>query len=101
MIDRYIIHFQNLAAEKTYNNLDITVTQALEHRSQYFEGVVKCSKPETLETIVDRIVKAEVRSWQEAPVSELLFNAISKDLRRLKYLLDYYLFHVNQVNVSA
>ncbi|XP_063777919.1 5'-AMP-activated protein kinase subunit gamma-2 isoform X2 [Pseudophryne corroboree] len=50
----------NLAAEKTYNNLDITVTQALEHRSQYFEGVVKCSKLETLETIVDRIVKAEV-----------------------------------------
>ncbi|XP_077158931.1 5'-AMP-activated protein kinase subunit gamma-2 isoform X1 [Paroedura picta] len=50
----------NLAAEKTYNNLDITVTQALQHRSQYFEGVVKCSKPETLETIVDRIVKAEV-----------------------------------------
>nr|XP_056713871.1 5'-AMP-activated protein kinase subunit gamma-2 isoform X3 [Euleptes europaea] len=50
----------NLAAEKTYNNLDITVTKALQHRSQYFEGVVKCSKLETLETIVDRIVKAEV-----------------------------------------
>lgn len=53
-------YFQNLAAEKTYNNLDITVTQALQHRSQYFEGVVKCSMLETLETIVDRIVKAEV-----------------------------------------
>lgn len=53
---------QNLAAEKTYNNLDITVTQALQHRSQYFEGVVKCSMLETLETIVDRIVKAEVSS---------------------------------------
>lgn len=53
--------FQNLAAEKTYNNLDITVTQALQHRSQYFEGVVKCSKLEILETIVDRIVRAEVR----------------------------------------
>lgn len=50
----------NLAAEKTYNNLDITVTQALKHRSQYFEGVVKCHRMETLETIVDRIVKAEV-----------------------------------------
>ncbi|XP_029810241.1 5'-AMP-activated protein kinase subunit gamma-2 [Suricata suricatta] len=50
----------NLAAEKTYNNLDITVTQALQHRSQYFEGVVKCSKLEVLETIVDRIVRAEV-----------------------------------------
>uniref|UniRef100_A0A4W6DHA1 Protein kinase AMP-activated non-catalytic subunit gamma 2 n=1 Tax=Lates calcarifer TaxID=8187 RepID=A0A4W6DHA1_LATCA len=50
----------NLAAEKAYNNLDITVTQALKHRSQYFEGVVKCHKMETMETIVDRIVKAEV-----------------------------------------
>ncbi|XP_053293232.1 5'-AMP-activated protein kinase subunit gamma-1 isoform X2 [Pleuronectes platessa] len=50
----------NLAAEKAYNNLDITVTQALKHRSQYFEGVMKCHKMETLETIVDRIVKAEV-----------------------------------------
>ncbi|XP_047224137.1 5'-AMP-activated protein kinase subunit gamma-1-like isoform X1 [Girardinichthys multiradiatus] len=50
----------NLAAEKTYNNLDITVTKALKHRSQYFEGVVKCHKMETMETIVDRIVKAEV-----------------------------------------
>ncbi|KAG7253254.1 hypothetical protein CRUP_029658, partial [Coryphaenoides rupestris] len=50
----------NLAAEKTYNNLDITVTQALKHRSQYFEGVMKCHRLETLETIVDRIVKAEV-----------------------------------------
>ncbi|XP_064188628.1 5'-AMP-activated protein kinase subunit gamma-2a isoform X1 [Anguilla rostrata] len=50
----------NLAAEKTYNNLDITVTQALRHRCQYFEGVMKCNRLETLETIVDRIVKAEV-----------------------------------------
>ncbi|XP_061660474.1 5'-AMP-activated protein kinase subunit gamma-2-like isoform X2 [Syngnathoides biaculeatus] len=50
----------NLAAEKTYDDLDVTVTQALRHRSQHFEGVMKCNKMETLETIVDRIVKAEV-----------------------------------------
>lgn len=36
------------------------MTQALLHRSQYFEGVMKCHRNETLETIVDRIVKAEV-----------------------------------------
>lgn len=36
------------------------MTQALQHRSQYFEGVVKCSRLELLETIVDRIVRAEV-----------------------------------------
>ncbi|KAM9699251.1 5'-AMP-activated protein kinase subunit gamma-1-like [Menidia menidia] len=50
----------NLAAEKTYNNLDLTVTRALQHRSQRFEGVMKCHKDESLGTIVDRIVKAEV-----------------------------------------
>lgn len=55
------VDVKNLAAEKTYNNLDISVTQALKHRSQYFEGVMKCHKMETMETIVDRIVKAEVR----------------------------------------
>lgn len=38
------------------------MTQALRHRSQYFEGVMKCNKLETLETIVDRIVKAEVHT---------------------------------------
>ncbi|XP_029450511.1 5'-AMP-activated protein kinase subunit gamma-1 isoform X2 [Rhinatrema bivittatum] len=50
----------NLAAEKTYNNLDVTVTKALQHRSQYFEGVLKCFKHETLETIINRLVEAEV-----------------------------------------
>ncbi|XP_063808773.1 5'-AMP-activated protein kinase subunit gamma-1 isoform X3 [Pseudophryne corroboree] len=50
----------NLAAEKTYNNLDITVTKALGHRSHYFEGVLKCYQHETLETIINRLVEAEV-----------------------------------------
>ncbi|OCT75479.1 hypothetical protein XELAEV_18030658mg [Xenopus laevis] len=67
----------NLAAEKTYNNLDITVTQALEHRSQYFEGVVKCSKPETLETIVDRIVKAEVHRLVVVDEADSIVGIIS------------------------
>ncbi|XP_056418200.1 5'-AMP-activated protein kinase subunit gamma-1 isoform X2 [Hyla sarda] len=50
----------NLAAEKTYNNLDITVTKALGHRSHYFEGVLKCYQHETLDTIISRLVEAEV-----------------------------------------
>lgn len=52
---------QNLAAEKTYNNLDVTVTKALQHRSQYFEGVLTCNRHETLEAIINRLVEAEVR----------------------------------------
>uniref|UniRef100_A0A673NDJ6 5'-AMP-activated protein kinase subunit gamma-1 n=1 Tax=Sinocyclocheilus rhinocerous TaxID=307959 RepID=A0A673NDJ6_9TELE len=47
----------NLAAEKTYNNLDITVTKALQHRSQYFEGVLTCRANETLEAIINRLVE--------------------------------------------
>uniref|UniRef100_A0A8C4Q0I6 CBS domain-containing protein n=1 Tax=Eptatretus burgeri TaxID=7764 RepID=A0A8C4Q0I6_EPTBU len=50
----------NLAAEKTYNNLDVTVTEALRHRSQYFEGVLKCRRHDSLQEVVDRIVTAEV-----------------------------------------
>lgn len=51
---------QNLAAEKTYNNLDVSVTKALQHRSHHFEGVLKCYLHETLETIINRLVEAEV-----------------------------------------
>ncbi|KAJ7999150.1 hypothetical protein DPEC_G00212410 [Dallia pectoralis] len=50
----------NLAAEKTYNNLDVTVTKALQHRSQYFEGVLTCNTHDTLESIINRLVEAEV-----------------------------------------
>uniref|UniRef100_UPI00358EBB49 5'-AMP-activated protein kinase subunit gamma-1-like isoform X2 n=1 Tax=Myxine glutinosa TaxID=7769 RepID=UPI00358EBB49 len=50
----------NLAAEKTYNNLDVTVTESLHHRSQYFEGVLKCRRHDSLQEVVDRIVTAEV-----------------------------------------
>ncbi|XP_063964931.1 5'-AMP-activated protein kinase subunit gamma-1-like isoform X2 [Lytechinus pictus] len=50
----------NLAAEKTYNNLDITIQQALQFRQTYFEGVSTCKATETLETIMDRIIKAGV-----------------------------------------
>ena len=52
---------QNLAAEKTYNDLDVSLKKANEHRNEWFEGVHKCKLDETLFTIMDKIVKAEVR----------------------------------------
>ncbi|XP_067864607.1 5'-AMP-activated protein kinase subunit gamma-2-like isoform X2 [Heptranchias perlo] len=67
----------NLAAEKTYNNLDITVTQALRHRSQYFEGVMKCHRLDTLETTVDRIVKAEVHRLVVVDEKESIVGIVS------------------------
>jgi hypothetical protein len=36
------------------------VTQALEYRSKRFDGVASCTKNETLETIMERIVNKEV-----------------------------------------
>ncbi|KAK2582504.1 hypothetical protein KPH14_004803 [Odynerus spinipes] len=50
----------NLAAEKTYNNLDISLRAANEHRNEWFEGVQSCKLDETLFTIMEKIVRAEV-----------------------------------------
>ncbi|XP_076159369.1 5'-AMP-activated protein kinase subunit gamma-1 isoform X1 [Alosa pseudoharengus] len=50
----------NLAAQKTYNNLNMTMREAVRRRTCFLEGVMKCYGHETLETIIDRIVRAEV-----------------------------------------
>jgi len=40
--------------------LDISIKKALEHRDQWFEGVVKCTMNDTLHNILERIVHREV-----------------------------------------
>ncbi|XP_051567370.1 5'-AMP-activated protein kinase subunit gamma-1-like [Myxocyprinus asiaticus] len=67
----------NLAAEKTYNNLDITVTKALQHRSQYFEGVLTCRANETLEAIINRLVEAEVHRLVVVDEQEVVKGIVS------------------------
>ncbi|NXI43335.1 AAKG3 kinase, partial [Galbula dea] len=52
-----VIH---LAAQKTYNNLDISVREALHQRSICLEGVLTCYPHETMEDVIDRIAKAQV-----------------------------------------
>ncbi|KAJ7345993.1 hypothetical protein JRQ81_001943, partial [Phrynocephalus forsythii] len=52
-----VIH---LAAQKSYNNLDISVGEALKQRSICLEGVLTCHSHETLEEIIDRIAKEQV-----------------------------------------
>ncbi|KAL8183023.1 UNVERIFIED_CONTAM: hypothetical protein K2H54_012397 [Gekko kuhli] len=52
-----VIH---LAAQKSYNNLDISVGDALKQRSLCLEGVLTCHPYETLEDIIDRIAKEQV-----------------------------------------
>lgn len=56
-----VLLFQNLAAEKTYNNLDVSLREANEHRNEWFEGVQSCKLDETLFTVMERIVRAEVQ----------------------------------------
>jgi len=50
----------NLAAEKTYNNLDVTLKEANDHRNEWFEGVHTCKRTDTLFKVMETIVKAEV-----------------------------------------
>lgn len=50
----------NLAATRSYHNLDVTVQSALSHREQRPEGVTTCRLNETVETVAKRLVKAEV-----------------------------------------
>ncbi|TPP67058.1 5'-AMP-activated protein kinase subunit gamma-2 [Fasciola gigantica] len=45
---------------RTYQNLDITVYEALDYRRGKFQGVATCQYDDTLESIVDRIVEAGV-----------------------------------------
>ncbi|VDN01612.1 unnamed protein product [Thelazia callipaeda] len=50
----------NLAADKSYNDLNITAREALKHRVDWFEGVRCCSPNDSLMTVVEMIVRAEV-----------------------------------------
>jgi len=42
----------DLAADKCYNNLSITVKEALKHRSDALEGLRICNETDTLSTII-------------------------------------------------
>ncbi|CAB4057400.1 PRKAG [Lepeophtheirus salmonis] len=61
LVDIYAkIDVINLAAEKTYENLDISLEEANEYRNGWFEGVHKCKQTDSLFDVMKNIVKAEV-----------------------------------------
>lgn len=68
---------QNLAAEKTYNDLDVSLRKANEHRNAWFEGVQKCILDETLYVIMERIVRAEVHRLVIVDESDKVIGIIS------------------------
>uniref|UniRef100_A0A3P9ME86 5'-AMP-activated protein kinase subunit gamma-1 n=1 Tax=Oryzias latipes TaxID=8090 RepID=A0A3P9ME86_ORYLA len=67
----------NLAAQKTYNNLDMTMQEAVRRRTCHVEGVIKCYPHETLETILDRIVKAEVHRLVLVDTADVVKGIVS------------------------
>ncbi|XP_023126315.1 5'-AMP-activated protein kinase subunit gamma-1 isoform X1 [Amphiprion ocellaris] len=67
----------NLAAQKTYNNLDMSMQEAVRRRTCYVEGVIKCYPDETLETIICRIVTAEVHRLVLVDRSDVVKGIIS------------------------
>lgn len=74
----HVFCLQNLAAQKTYNNLSMSMKEALRRRRCFVEGVIKCYPDETLETAVDRIADAEVVirfkliKWKPCPLAPVL-----------------------------
>lgn len=91
---KYILPFQNLAAEKTYNNLDVSLREANEHRNEWFEGVQSCKLDETLFTIMERIVRAEVRKhfFSIEPINAKIIKGLNKIYIFLFYLFIFFLF---------
>lgn len=71
------LFLQNLAAEKTYNDLDVSLRKANEHRNAWFEGVQKCILDETLYVIMERIVRAEVHRLVIVDDAEKVIGIIS------------------------
>lgn len=66
-----------MAAEKTYNDLDVSLKKANEHRNAWFEGVQKCCLDETLFTVMERIVRAEVHRLVVVDENEKVIGIIS------------------------
>jgi 5'-AMP-activated protein kinase regulatory gamma subunit len=50
----------NIAAEKSYNDLEVNVMDALKHRKPWFEGVHHCNERDNLSTVIDELAKHEI-----------------------------------------
>jgi 5'-AMP-activated protein kinase, regulatory gamma subunit len=57
--------------------LDVTLKKANEHRNAWFEGVQKCNLDETLFTVMERIVRAEVHRLVVVDENEKVIGIIS------------------------
>jgi len=69
----------NLAVQRSYNNLDVTVKQALSHRPLRSPdgSVLRCYLHETLNVIIDRVVQAEVHRLVVVNSNDVVAGIIS------------------------
>lgn len=85
-----------MAAEKTYNDLGVSLRKANEHRNAWFEGVQKCMVDETLYTVMERIVRAEVHRLVIVDENRKVIGIIS-----LSDILLFLVLRPSETSVSA
>lgn len=78
-----VLLLQNLAAQKSYNKLNMSMREALASRACCMEGVLKCYRHETLETVIDRIAKAEVKKKRRSLLNVSLWLQTSPNITHL------------------
>ncbi|KAL2775118.1 5'-AMP-activated protein kinase subunit gamma-3 [Daubentonia madagascariensis] len=69
-----VIH---LAAQQTYNHLDMSVGEALRQRTVCLEGVLSCQPHESLGQVIDRIVREQVHRLVLVDETQHLLGVVS------------------------
>ncbi|XP_057160852.1 5'-AMP-activated protein kinase subunit gamma-3 isoform X4 [Ursus arctos] len=69
-----VIH---LAAQQTYNHLDISVGEALRQRTLCLEGVLSCQPQESLGEVIDRIAREQVHRLVLVDENQHLLGVVS------------------------
>lgn len=69
-----VIH---LAAQQTYNHLDVSVGEALKQRTLCLEGVLSCQPHESLGEVIDRIAREQVHRLVLVDDSQHLLGVVS------------------------
>eukprot|EP00045_Choanoeca_perplexa_P015490 m.195759 g.195759 ORF g.195759 m.195759 type:complete len:477 (+) comp17006_c2_seq3:870-2300(+) len=78
VVDVYAKHdVINLAREGTYQNLDVSVVEALQHRQAGFEGVQTCTTKDTLGEIIDKVIAANVHRLVVIDAQHRLLGIVS------------------------
>lgn len=67
----------NLAVQQSYDDLDVTVSEALSQRTCFIEGVVKCYPYESLDTVIQRIVAEQVHRLVMVDDSDHVLGIVS------------------------